>query len=547
MAGVDGDAVGLHAQQDVDEWQLHVTQQRQRGLRLQLVVEDAPQLERRMGALHRDLGAAVVVERQLARVVVGGHQLAVEIPDGQVGEVVGTLVGLDQVGGEGRVGRDTGQRPSLGGERVSLALGVVQHLGTVGVGQPGGHGLVVVGVELIDGDPRRRTGRGGQGEVLGPGIDRPGDADDLQAHRNVDSVLGQPRGHTTRRDVRDSQVGRSVGRGRLVAAAEVVEQPLSKGRELQGVEDLVDGVAVPLGREGQVGGDGGQVEVADERVDAPVAEHVVEVLAQRVAGLARDLLDVGHQRVERAVGGDPLGGGLGPDAGNAGQVVAGLAHQCGEVGIVVGGDAVLVLDRGGRHAREVGDALAWVEHGGRVADQLEGVAVAGADEHVHAGGLGLGGEGADDVVGLEAVLLERGDAQRLEDVLDERDLTGELGRGLAAIALVVGVRLGAERLAGDVERHADMRGLLVAQDVDEHRREPEHGVGVLSRGGREVLDGEGEEGSVGDGMAVDQQQAIHLTDSSHVLRHRSQATRVPLTAHAPAVNPIGPSSGARRS
>jgi hypothetical protein len=59
-----------------------------------------------------------------------------------------------------------------------------------------------------------------------------------------------------------------------------------------------------------------------------------------------------------------------------------------------------------------------------------------------------------------------------------------------------------------------MGGLLVAQHVDEHRREPEDGIGVLARCGREVLDREGEEGAVGDGMAVDQQQAVHAPDSS---------------------------------
>ena len=99
---------------------------------------------------------------------------------------------------------------------------------------------------------------------------------------------------------------------------------------------------------------------------------------------------------------------------------------------------------------------------------------------------------------------------------------------LAAVGLVVGVLLGAERLAGDVERHADVGGLLVAQDVDEHRREAEHRIGVLPGGGREVLDREGEEGSVGDGMAVDQQQAVHWPDSSHVLRHGASGDPGPL-------------------
>ena len=59
-------------------------------------------------------------------------------------------------------------------------------------------------------------------------------------------------------------------------------------------------------------------------------------------------------------------------------------------------------------------------------DQLEGVAVAAADQHVHAGGLGLGGQRGDHVVGLEAVLLDGDDPQRVEHLLDERHLALEL-------------------------------------------------------------------------------------------------------------------------
>ena len=310
VVGVDGDAVGLHAEQDVDERQLDVAQQRQRRLRLQLLLQDSPQLECRMGALHGDLRATVVVEGQLAGVVVGGHELTVQVADRQVGEVVGALVGLDQVGGQRGVGRDAGQRPSLGRKRMRLALGVVQHLGPGGIGQPVGEDLLVVGRELLDRDPRRRAGGRGQGEVLGTRTDRTRDADDLQTHRAGLGVLGQPRGKFSRRDMRDGEVGRGVRGGRLVAAPEVVEQPLAEGGELQGVEHLVDGVAVPLRGERQVGGAGGQVEVVDERVDAAVAQHVVEVLSQRLPRLARNGIDVGHQGVEGAVGVDPFRGGL---------------------------------------------------------------------------------------------------------------------------------------------------------------------------------------------------------------------------------------------
>ena len=113
-----------------------------------------------------------------------------------------------------------------------------------------------------------------------------------------------------------------------------------------------------------------------------------------------------------------------------------------------------------------------------VGDELQRIAVTGADQHLHARGLGARREGADDVVGLEAVLLERRDVQRVEDLLDQRDLAGELRRGLRPVALVLGVLLEPERLAGHVEGDRDVRRLLVAQDVDQHRREAEHRIGV---------------------------------------------------------------------
>ena len=62
-----------------------------------------------------------------------------------------------------------------------------------------------------------------------------------------------------------------------------------------------------------------------------------------------------------------------------------------------------------------------------------------------------------------------------------RNSSGVVG----AVGLVLGVRLGAEGLAGDVEGDRDVRGLLVAQQVDQHRGEAVDRVGGLpGRGAR---------------------------------------------------------------
>src|SRR3546814_6076435 len=69
---------------------------------------------------------------------------------------------------------------------------------------------------------------------------------------------------------------------------------------------------------------------------------------------------------------------------------------------------------------------------------------------------------------------------------------------------VGGDALVAERRLRPVERHRDRLRRVVAQEVHEHRREPEDGVGDLPRRGGEV-GREREEGAVGERVAVDQQ------------------------------------------
>ncbi|GMA85045.1 hypothetical protein GCM10025868_02950 [Angustibacter aerolatus] len=90
-------------------------------------------------------------------------------------------------------------------------------------------------------------------------------------------------------------------------------------------------------RRSRSAGFSGRLEVAHQSVEAPVAQHALEVLAQVVAGLALDLVDVGHHALQAAVQVDPLGGRLRPDARDAGQVVAALAHQRRQVGVALGG------------------------------------------------------------------------------------------------------------------------------------------------------------------------------------------------------------------
>ena len=125
---------------------------------------------------------------------------------------------------------------------------------------------------------------------------------------------------------------------------------------------------------------------------------------------------------------------------------------------------------------------------------------------LHAVGRGLGGQRGDDVVGLVTRHRQPRDAERVEHLEDQAQLAPEVGRGLPPVRLVLDVLLVPEGRLAAVERDRDVRRLLVAQHVDEHRGEAVDGVGRLPGRGGEVLRRQREERPVGQRMPVEQQQ-----------------------------------------
>ena len=81
------------------------------------------------------------------------------------------------------------------------------------------------------------------------------------------------------------------------------------------------------------------VDVAVEDRHLAVLEHAVLRVAEVLALLRRQLVEVLEDPFEDAVGGDELGRGLLADPGNAGQVVARVAAQRRVLGILRGRDA----------------------------------------------------------------------------------------------------------------------------------------------------------------------------------------------------------------
>ena len=107
-----------------------------------------------------------------------------------------------------------------------------------------------------------------------------------------------------------------------------------------------------------------------------------------------------------------------------------------------------------------------------------------------------------------------------EDLADQAHLLAEDVGGLGPAGLVVDDPLVAERGLGPVEGHDHPVGRVVAQHVDQHRREPVHRVGHLARR-RGQVGGQGEEGAVGERVPVDQQKSLAAGPGHGRLRPRS--------------------------
>ena len=98
---------------------------------------------------------------------------------------------------------------------------------------------------------------------------------------------------------------------------------------------------------------------------------------------------------------------------------------------------------------------------GQFGNQLSVVLIGGEHVALYSDGIGLFGQRADDVVGLETVYLKDGDAVGTQYVLDDGyGLVYVLWRRVT-LCFVVGESLAAECRPVRVESHADMRRFLL--------------------------------------------------------------------------------------
>ena len=125
-------------------------------------------------------------------------------------------------------------------------------------------------------------------------------------------------------------------------------------------------------------------------------------------------------------------------------------------------------------------------------------------------------EGGDDVVGLEAQQIDGFDPERGNHLAHQPHLLAEDVGGRLALRLVLGVGDVPERRLRAVEGDDHAVGVVILDEVDQHRREAEHCVGHLAARRRHV-GRQGEEGAVRERVAVDQQDGSHVLPTLRVV------------------------------
>ena len=256
--------------------------------------------------------------------------------------------------------------------------------------------------------------------------------------------------------------------------------------ELEAAEQLPHGR--PVGRIGQrLREVDVELQVALDRGQLLGALRLLAVLDQRLAPLlAGHGIHVRVDALQRAEAHEQLRGRLVADAGNAGDVVGGVALEPDEVGHEPRRNAVARLDALGRVDVHVRHAARREQHADVVGHELEGVAIV----RDHAGGDPLlvraQAQRADHVVGLVALELHVAVPERLDQraqvgllLLEQR--RRRLARGLVAREALQTVH--GPRVPG----HDHALRVVVGEQAHEHVGEAEQCIRREALGRRELL------------------------------------------------------------
>ena len=249
------------------------------------------------------------------------------------------------------------------------------------------------------------------------------------------------------------------------------------GDEVPAEEFFAEGVEFELREEGphRVAVEGLHGEVVEGLRDGDVEDDGGElfgeeglrlVLLDAFLEFALQLVGIGEEVLHGIKFAEEFLGGLFADSGDAGDVVGGVAHEAEDIDDLRGSFHAPDF----AHAGEVDDIVfgslaAGFPHVGALVDELGEVLVGSDHERFDvAACLGLGGEGADDVVGLETVEFEDGDVEGLAEAFEVGEGGGEiLGHGVA-LGLVFRIEGMSGGGGGGVEGDGQVGGLLVLQN-----------------------------------------------------------------------------------
>ena len=290
-------------------------------------------------------------------------------------EVVGALAGVEEVGGEGGVVGDATKGDAAAGEHVVGGFSVVEEFGLGGL-EVVGECFVVFGVEVGEVADDGVVVLVDDGEGFGVACCGGAAAGDVDGH-GFGWVLFEPLCDAYGVD----------GGGGLWwccggvhgSAAGFEDFGAEGGAEFEVVEVFGEGFGVD-GLEFEFWGCVGEVKVFDHFGELPVEFYLVDAFPEVGADDAFDGVGVVEEVGEVSVLDDPFGGGFFAYFWYGGEVVGWVAAEGGEVWVLFWCESVFVLYRLGGEAVDDGYAFHWVEDGGRVVDELEGVAVAGDDE-----------------------------------------------------------------------------------------------------------------------------------------------------------------------
>jgi hypothetical protein len=203
-----------------------------------------------------------------------------------------------------------------------------------------------------------------------------------------------------------------------------------------------------------------------------------ELLAE---GLSLDLVQVLVDPVQAAELYEEVPRGLRADRRHARDVVRRVARE-----------REPVANQSRRHAEPLQDfrrsedlVSHRVPHQHVVSDELHQVLV-GADDHDAERTLSrLRHGGGDEIVGFEAVLLEHGDRERIDELTASRHLLRQIGWWRWAMSFVLGVDLFSECRRAGIHCDREHRGAALAHEPLEHVHRSEHGLRRFSGGSGE--------------------------------------------------------------